>query len=185
MSISYPHPTNHLDAQDFGFTLHDSKENYSNRPSIYALLSNDEGKIASIKYREDIGRIYPLPGGGVNEGEDWEAGLMRELNEEIGCTITDIKPIGSFDSYDNVTMKCFQSIICTAKLSGELKDPESVEDYEQGAKLIWISREELIQKLEELAGPVDRMQDDRSFFTLKILTNEKLTISDSELFDVA
>jgi ADP-ribose pyrophosphatase YjhB (NUDIX family) len=169
MKISYPYSTKHLDAKDFGFTLKGDKKSYSNRPSIYVLLFNDEGKVASIKYREEVGRIYPLPGGGVNEREEWEEGLMREVQEEIGCAIKDIKPIGSFDSYDNSTMRCFQSVICRAKLQGEPTNPESVEDYEQGAELIWITTEDLIKRLEELAGPVESVKDDRSRFTLEIL----------------
>lgn len=174
MKITYPFSANHFEAEDFGFILKDDKESYSSRPSIYVLLFNDDKKVASINFQEDIGRIYPLPGGGVNEGEIWEEGLIREVKEEIGCTIQDIKPIGSFGSYDNSTMKCFQSILCTARLHGEPQIPQSTEDYEQGSKLVWITMEELIKKLEELANPTDNLKDDRSHFTLKILKNTSI-----------
>jgi len=171
MKIYYPYLINHFNAEYFGFTLKGDRKIYSNRPSIYVLLYNNDDNIASIRYREEVGRMYPLPGGGVNEGEGWEKGLMREVKEEIGCTIKDIKPIGSFDSCDNLTMRCFQSIICIAKLQREPENQESVEDYEQGSKLVWITKEELVKKLEELAGPVDSIKDDRSLFTLEILKN--------------
>ncbi len=110
-----------------------------------------------------------MPSGGINEGEEWEEGLIREAREEIGCAIKDIKPVGSFGSYDNSTMKYFQSIICTAKLHGEPENPESAEDYERGPELVWITREELVKNLEELAGPAGTVKDDRSFFTLEVL----------------
>lgn len=171
MKISYPHSTEHFNAEDFGFALSGDKKNYSNRRSIYVLLFNDENKIASIKYRKEVGHMYPLPGGGVNEGEEWEEGLIREVKEEIGCIIKDIKPVGSFDSYDNRTMRCFQSIICTASLVGEPGIPTSKEDYEQGSELVWTTNEEMINALEELAAPVDNSKNDRSRFTLKILKN--------------
>ncbi len=171
MEISYPNSAKHFDAEDFGFILNGAKNNYSNRRSIYVLLFDDENKIASIKYREEIGHMYPLPGGGVNEEEEWTEGLMREVKEEIGCIIKDIKPIGSFASYDNSTMKCFQSIICIAKLHGKPGNPTSTEDYEQGSNLVWVTMEELIKILEGLAGPVYNPKDDRSFFTLEILKN--------------
>jgi ADP-ribose pyrophosphatase YjhB (NUDIX family) len=174
MKISYPCLANHLDAEDFGFILSSDKKNYSDRRSIYVLLFDDDNKIASIKYRKKIGHMYPLPGGGVNEEEGWIEGLMREVKEEIGCIIRDIKPIGSFASYDNLTMKCFQSIICVAKLHGEPGNPTSTEDYEQGSELVWITMEELLKTLEELAGPVYNSKDDRSFFTLEILKNTSI-----------
>ena len=167
MKISYPYSTKHFDAEDFGFILNGDKKNYFNRRSIYVLLFDDENKIASIKYRREVGHIYPLPGGGVNEEEGWREGLMREVKEEVGCIIKDIKPVGSFASYDNSTMRCFQSIICIAKLHGEPGNPTSTEDYEQGSKLVWVTTKELVKTLEELAG----LKDDRSYFTLKILNN--------------
>lgn len=174
MRISYPHLTNHLDAEYFSFRLKGDRANYSNRPSIYVLLYNEDDDIASIRYREELGRMYPLPGGGVNEGEGWEKGLMREVKEEIGCTIEDIEPIGSFDSCDNSTMKCFQSIVCTAKLQWGPENPESVEAYERGSKLVWITKKELVKELKDLAGPADIARDDRSLFTLELLKNASI-----------
>ncbi|MFA7191801.1 MAG: NUDIX hydrolase [Candidatus Paceibacterota bacterium] len=152
MEISYPYPANHFEAEDFGFILIDDKNN-----------------IASIKYRDEIGRMYPLPGGGVEDGEEWIDGLIREAKEEVGCNITDIKPVGSFGSYDNPTMRCFKSIICTAKLQGEPVAPAPTEDYEQGSELVWKTADELIKKIEDLADPEDSNRDDRSRFTLEIL----------------
>lgn len=169
MKISYPHLTNHFNAEYFGFTLKGDRKSYSNRPSIYVLLHNDNNKVASIDYKEEVGRMYPLPGGGVHDGEEWEKGLIREVKEETGCTIKDIKPIGSFDSCGHSTMRCFQSIVCTAKLQRKPEKPEPAEDYEQGSELVWITMEELVKKLEELSGPIDRKKDDRSLFTLEIL----------------
>lgn len=174
MKIIYPVSTNHLTSGDFGFTLAGDKESYSNRQSIYALVFNNEGKIASIKYRKEIGPMYPLPGGGVNESEGWEEGLIREIKEEIGCDITNIKPIGSCDSYDNRTMQRFQSMVCTADLDGQPQVSKPTEDYEQGLELVWVTMEELLGKLEDLADPVNMMKDDRSRFTLQILKKASL-----------
>lgn len=169
MKISYPVIFNHVNPEDLGFKLKADKESYSNRPSIYVLLFNDEGKIASIRYREEIGPMYPLPGGGVGEDEEWSEGLIREIREEAGCDIIDVKPIGSFDSYDNKAMRCFQTMICTAKLDGQPQSAQPTEDYEQGMGLVWVTMPELVKKLEELANPVDITKDDRSFLTLEIL----------------
>lgn len=43
---------------------------------------------------------YSLPGGGVDEGETLEQGLIRELNEETGAqNIQVIKPFGLYEEY--------------------------------------------------------------------------------------
>lgn len=169
MEISYPFSANHFEAEDFGFILIDDKKNYSIRRSIYAVIFDDKNNIASIKYRDEIGKMYPLPGGGVEDGEKWKDGLIREAKEEVGCNIKNINPIGSFGSCDNPTMRCFQSIICTAKLLGEPVAPSPTEEYEQGSKLVWVTADEMIKKIEDLANPVGSARDFRLSFTLEIL----------------
>lgn len=174
MSITYPHPTNHFEAEDLGTILVAPKSDYTKRPSIYVVLVNDEGLVATIQYRQDVGRIYPLPGGGVDKDEEgnyekWEDALVREVREEIGCEITDITQLGSFGSYDNSTLRCFNSVICSARYAGETSLSMKQEDYEQGSKLVWVTKEELRNKLESLAGPVDARKDDRSRMTVSIL----------------
>ncbi|MCV5389675.1 NUDIX domain-containing protein, partial [Escherichia coli] len=43
---------------------------------------------------------YRLPGGGIDEGEDVIAGLVRELEEEAGAqNIHSIKPFGIFEEF--------------------------------------------------------------------------------------
>ena len=43
---------------------------------------------------------YSLPGGGIDEGEDEVAGLIRELQEETGALgVRNIKPFARYDEY--------------------------------------------------------------------------------------
>ena len=42
---------------------------------------------------------YKLPGGGIDEGEDTVAALHREIREETGYKITDIKELGEVVEY--------------------------------------------------------------------------------------
>ena len=44
--------------------------------------------------------VYSLPGGGIDEGEDVVAGLMRELKEETGAQgIRNVEPFARFEEY--------------------------------------------------------------------------------------
>jgi 8-oxo-dGTP diphosphatase len=65
------------------FGLRESDQTYSDRPSAYLILFEEDGKLVSVKHRG----MYFLPGGGVDEGETVEDALHREVKEEIGWTV--------------------------------------------------------------------------------------------------
>jgi 8-oxo-dGTP diphosphatase len=65
------------------------------RVCAYAILLNEEGKLLTLK----VGRLFHLPGGGVDDGEDIETALKREAMEEAGCEITDLKFLGTANEY--------------------------------------------------------------------------------------
>lgn len=62
-----------------------------NRTIVSAVLVSKDNKILLGKVRD--GGVYPdcwhIPGGGVDEGEDKETALIREMKEEIGLNIRD------------------------------------------------------------------------------------------------
>lgn len=60
------------------------------RVSVKALIRNDLGEVLVLKENQDT---YSLPGGGLDHGEDPIAGLHREVGEELGIEITDIRPL--------------------------------------------------------------------------------------------
>ena len=67
-------------------------------PTVGALIFNPEGKILLIKSHKWRGK-YVIPGGHIELGERMEDALKREIKEETGFDIHDIKFI------------CFQEFI--------------------------------------------------------------------------
>jgi len=67
-------------------------------PTVGALIFNSEGKILLIKSHKWRGK-YVIPGGHIELGEKMEEALKREIKEETGLDIFDIKFI------------CFQEFI--------------------------------------------------------------------------
>ena len=61
------------------------------RPNVGIILTNDDKKVFWAKRLKKP--AWQLPQGGIDEGEDIETALMRELNEEIGLTPDDVKII--------------------------------------------------------------------------------------------
>lgn len=87
---------------------------------------------------------YSVPGGGVSDGEDLEAALVREMAEETGArAITILKPLGRIDesrpsrgAYDAMHM---QSFIYHCQIKDEL-GATAMESYEiaNGMRPEWI-----------------------------------------------
>ena len=67
------------------------------RRAARAVLFNAAGQVAIMHFTAT--GSYKLPGGGINEGEDTVAALHREIREETGYKITDIKELGEVVEY--------------------------------------------------------------------------------------
>ena len=95
-----------------------------------AVVLTDDKKV-HLLHMSKIGH-YKLPGGGVDDGEDIEQGLMRELMEEIGCRAKIIHEVGKIRELRN-QMKWDQMSYCyIARQIGNLSEPNLEESEQQG-----------------------------------------------------
>jgi nucleoside triphosphatase len=66
------------------------------RVIVVGIVQNELGEYLICKMPKGRG-VFPgqwgLPGGGIEDGEMMEAALRRELKEELGTEISDIKPL--------------------------------------------------------------------------------------------
>ncbi len=65
------------------------------RVIVVGLVWNDRGELLLCKMKPDRG-VFPgewgLPGGGIEPSERMDEALRRELREELGIQVTDIRP---------------------------------------------------------------------------------------------
>ncbi|HEX8532849.1 MAG TPA: RNA pyrophosphohydrolase [Allosphingosinicella sp.] len=60
------------------------KESLPYRPAAGVMLLNREGKVFVAQRLDSTLEAWQMPQGGLDEGEDAEAGALRELEEETG-----------------------------------------------------------------------------------------------------
>ncbi|HCC83722.1 TPA: hypothetical protein DEP96_02645 [Candidatus Uhrbacteria bacterium] len=70
-------------------------DNPLERLSVYGVIVNDKKEILVVNVRGK----YHLPGGGIDEGEDGQRALRREVLEETGYEIMDLRFVGKANQF--------------------------------------------------------------------------------------
>lgn len=116
---------------------------YYKRPGAYAIIESDkDNKIAIVSDNIDV---YFFLGGGIKENETNEDALKREVLEETGYSLKDIKLFDKVSSYcysDTNGYMDIDAIIYIAKFEEKVTDP-----IEKNHKLMWVDPNEYKDKL--------------------------------------
>lgn len=115
---------------------------------VVGVIQNEAGAVLICKMPTGRG-VFPgqwgLPGGGIEEGESAQAALERELQEEVGLSVSEIQPLffsdGTYtkkfpDSRQQDIYMIFLLYACRA-VSGAVRLNDEFELY------AWVRREEL------------------------------------------
>jgi len=111
-------------------------------PTTGAFIFNPHGQVLLIKTHKWKGK-YAVPGGHIELGESMEKALIREVREETGLDIYDIKPIYVAEMiFDKLFFKkkhfIFLDYFCRTK-STKVKLNNEAEEY------LWISPEKAVK----------------------------------------
>ncbi len=68
------------------------------RPNVAAILQNRQGRIL-VAERSGVEKAWQFPQGGVDNGEDLEAALIREVREEVGIASSKFEILKSKGGY--------------------------------------------------------------------------------------
>lgn len=117
------------------------------RRAARAVLYNDKNQIAIMNF--SILGSSKLPGGGIDDGEDIIAALHREIEEETGYRITDIKELGVVEE-DRYFCNMHQTSYCfTAKVAEFVGTSLTEDESRAGMNLRWAdSIEEAVKWIE-------------------------------------
>lgn len=125
----------------------ESNVEYRLREAVRAVVLR-QGKMALLYVSNE--NYHKLPGGGIEKGENLNEALEREILEEVGVTIEDIKEIGKIEECRAQHQLKQISYCYTAKVKedkGELNLTE--EEKEEGFQLKWVSIDEALKLMNE------------------------------------
>ncbi len=121
---------------------------------------------------------YSLPGGGIDQGEDNEAGLIREMKEETGArSVRNIVEFGRYDEYrpwykDDADIIYIKSFCFVCDIDAELGET-SLESYEisNGMKPVWVNIDSAIAHNEQVSAssPKKGLSIERETFLLRLI----------------
>lgn len=129
---------------------------YNERKAARAIVFDADKKVALLHATKV--NYHKLPGGGVEEGEDWIEALKREALEEIGCQIKNIQELGVVEEYRDKFSLHQLSYCYVAEVDGEKGLPELTEsEIANGFETVWLSLDAAIETLES-EGDVEDYQ---------------------------
>ena len=115
---------------------------YRKRPGAYAIIVNkDNDKIGIVTDGED----YFYLGGGIENGETKLEALKREMIEEAGYSIKNIREFEEVGSHIFAEDKGYLEIIASVYIAEF--DKKIAEPIEKDHKILWVTPEEYVSKM--------------------------------------
>jgi ADP-ribose pyrophosphatase YjhB (NUDIX family) len=126
-------------------------EVYKERKAARAIVFDSKNNVALLHAMNKS--YHKLPGGGIEDGENIQTALRRELLEEIGCRIKNIRELGIIEEYRN-DFKLHQISYCfIANLAGKKGEPKlEPDEIAEGFQPEWMSLGMAIKTLESEAS---------------------------------
>lgn len=119
-------------------------KSYELRKASRAIVLNDLGQIALLFVSKN--NYHKLPGGGIEEGENIEKALVREIKEEVGAEIEVLGEIGAVIEYRNEHEFLQISYCFCSKVKGTVGDQAFTDDeIQHGFELKWVDLNQSIE----------------------------------------
>jgi 8-oxo-dGTP diphosphatase len=125
-------------------------QRYRRRPGVYAILPRGDSIL--VTHQMQPWPEFQLPGGGIDRGEQPIAALHREVAEETGWRIGEVRRLGAFRRFTYMPeYDLWAEKVCTVYLARPLRPVGP--PTEAGHLAVWLP---LAEALDRLGNPGDR-----------------------------
>lgn len=133
---------------DIGLKSKKLNINYEIREAARVVIFNKKNEVAII-HVANVG-FHTLPGGGLKDNEDTKEALKREVLEETGYEIKNVKELGKIISYRNNDKVIQTDFGYIAKTARKIKEPQySKGEIKDGMVLEWCDLDTAIELLQK------------------------------------
>ncbi len=143
------------------------------RIATRGVILNDKNEVGIVHIKcEDIfgcREHYEIPGGGYEPYEDAEGCLRREIEEELGVTIKDLKYLGAISYRYNVIKQFNLDDVFMARVEKKTKNSLTKEEKECFDRIEWINIYELKKLLEKENKNVGILVQRRDLFIINLV----------------
>lgn len=144
-----------------------ASQKYGRAHDITFFIFNGEGQVALIRKHTHPPGVYRVPSGGLQPGEDFEAGTLREAEEETGLAIRlerYLLRIHATFSYDGRQVPWTTHILCSHQLAGTIRPIDTKEIAEAR-----------YSSLRELQGPIrgHLLRTGRGLFQYRVFLTDR------------
>lgn len=159
--------------EDFGLTSV-KKEVIRERVGSRGIVLREDGKLA-IFYEENKGD-YKLPGGGVEGDESPAETFKREVYEEVGCEIEDLKEIATVKEERSQAGFTQLSHVFISKLKTDLHELHlTAKERVWGGDVRWFTPEEALANLKECINNLKNLTEE-NLYHLKFMVMRDIKI---------
>jgi ADP-ribose pyrophosphatase YjhB (NUDIX family) len=106
--------------------------------SVAGVIVNDDGRILAIR-RQDNGHWEP-PGGVLELNETLEEGLVREIREETGLTVTPDRLTGVYKNMERGVLALVFQCSSANGLAGQ---------SEEAAEIAWLTPDQIEERMDQ------------------------------------
>lgn len=100
-------------------------QEYDKPSAVIAVIFNKERSSVLLTKRRDV-PVWVLPGGGVEEGEEPEAAVLREIAEETSCCVDIIRKAAEYSPCNRLA--CLTHVFEVVYVDGEPKESPETAD---------------------------------------------------------
>lgn len=145
------------------------------RKAVRTILFNKKGEIAILHKKNK--NEYKLVGGGIEENENMEEALRREVNEEAGCEIKDIIEMGYVEELRTINNFKQISYVFISNVKIDKKQLSlTKQEQDEGAEICWLLPKIALKKIKECYNKLVQSQYSNLYNSKMVVKRDELIL---------